>query len=139
MQRFRIGGVDAPDHLRDAREPLAERLEDLRLALVAVRDVLADLRLAVGDPRAVRRIDRARRLREQALERAQVVEQVAALGGDHGGADAEHVVAREERPFLLEHEAEMVLGVAGRVHARAASRPACAAREPSPIGVSSQS
>ena len=127
------------DHVGDARETLAERLEDLRLALPAVRQVFADLRLAVGDPRAVRGIDRARRLREQALERAHVVEQVAALGGDHGGPDPEHVVAREERLLLFEHEAEVVLRVAGRVHARAASRRPCAPPSRRRSCVSSQS
>ena len=70
VQRDGVGRVHARDDLGDRREPRAQRRDDLLLALMAVVDVLAQLRAPVADHRPVRRVDRGGRFGEQALERA---------------------------------------------------------------------
>lgn len=114
-EALRVADVDALDHRHGEAIPRREGVEDLLLALAPMGEVLAELGRAVVDDRTMGGVDAGRPLLEQALEGRHVVAEIARLGGDDRRADAEHVVAAEERALLLEQEAEVVGRVSGRV------------------------
>ena len=115
MQGGHDVGVDLRDHLRNRRQAVAQRGQDLTLAHQAMVDVLLDPRRPVFDDRPVRRVDPANVQPLESLQRAHVVEQVAVAGRDDRRGSGQHHVAREQRLLLHEVVAEMVRGVARRV------------------------
>ena len=112
----------------DRVDPLAagrQTLENPGLALAAMGDEGADMRLGIGDRRAVGRpVDAVVAWSSNLSSARQIGGHVAVGRRNNAGRPAHHMVAREQQPFLFQGEAEMVGGVAGRVHA--------SMRQPSP-------
>ena len=68
VQGSRIPGIDARDTFGASARSLLECGEDLVFAILTMRDVFADLGLAVSDQWAVCGVDGARLFREQSIE-----------------------------------------------------------------------
>ncbi len=95
---------------------LFEHADDLRLPLGAMGEVLVDARPWVFDHVAVTRQDLREAELAQAFERREVLDHVAATRRcDHARGAVEHGVAREQRPLLVEVEAEVVRRMPRRV------------------------
>src|SRR6516165_129094 len=100
--------IDVPDTGR-------ETIEDAGLALAAMRDEGADVRLRLGDRRAMGRpIDRVT-ADEQFVERGQVGGHVPVRRRYHARRPAHHMVAAEQDAGVGQREAKVVRGVAGGV------------------------
>jgi hypothetical protein len=92
--------------------PLRDEADDLVLALLAMVDQLLHLAMRVLDRRPVPGQQECGVERLHLLERADVLGHVA----DDARADAEDVIAGEERVVLFKQHAEMPGGVSGRVN-----------------------
>src|SRR5437868_4613922 len=86
-------GVDAAYEILGAPHTRLEPGKDLLVAKQAVRDVLLDLALRVVDCGTVRGKDPRDIEREEPCERIEVIAEIA-IGRNHGGAGAQHDVAR---------------------------------------------
>ena len=94
---------------------MCRALEHLPLAVLAMRDVLVQLGAGVHHDRSMSRIDRARVQLLHAMERAQVLHQIAVGRVDEAGTAPDDGVAREQRALRRHEERDVVGRVPGRV------------------------
>jgi len=106
--------VEHRHHGLDAGQPLADRRQDLRLAVPAVVDIGLDERARLRDRRAVRRPQGRKAARLDAVETGEVVAHVAVGRADHRRRPAHDVVAGEEGVLLMQRIADVVAGMARR-------------------------
>src|SRR5260221_3035469 len=108
--------INRRDHGGDGFIAPGKPLKDGSRALVAMRDEGADMRVGIGDRRAMRRPVRGIVAVEQLRERAQIGIHVAIRRRDDAGRPAHDVIAGEEDFLLVQRETQMVRGMAGRMH-----------------------
>ena len=91
-------GVDRRHHLLRRRRAGLQRGQHLALPLLAMGQVLAELRVGVPDHRAMAGADHGGAQRQHRIQRPQVVGQVAVGRIDHARAPPQDGISREQDP-----------------------------------------
>src|SRR6266404_3400275 len=109
--------VDARDDLFRTRSAVADGRKDQFFALPAMGDVLVDLLVRISDRRTMSaEQDREIRQRSHSLERIQIVAHVSVLRVDQDRAEADNVVAGNQRACSFIVKAELSASMSGREH-----------------------